>query len=426
AGGSIWIDALSIAGTTGSISADGGNSGGLVTTANGGGGSGGRIAVSYGSTSITNITALGGTGNQVGGAGTIFTKDIAGADAQVYGNLTIKNSGTSGPETPLTSAVIGSTNVTYNSLIVQNGAIINIPSGVTITGENSGSYTFSGVTNNGTLSLNNISSLTNTGTITNNGTLSLNNISSLTNTGTITNNSTLSLNNAGFTNLTTGNITNSGKLEALNLTDLTIDAGKTFSINTFSAATTNFPLLTTVTISGILKHNQNTTTQVNFIDLRYSGVTPPHPNLANINITSTGSIDVTGKGYAGVYQASGSGTGGGNGGLGSVGAGGGGAAYGGNGGNGWGSATSYAGSTIIYGSATQPTELGSAGGGTYNTTGGNGGGAVKLLISGTLTLDGSIVAKGGNGNTNSTSKSAGGGAGGSIWIDALSIAGTTG
>ncbi|MDP3057435.1 MAG: hypothetical protein Q8N37_02870, partial [bacterium] len=142
--------------------------------------------------------------------------------------------------------------------------------------------------------------------------------------------------------------------------------------------------------------------------------------------TITGTLSADGKGYAGVYQASGSGTGGGNGGLGTVGAGGGGAAYGGNGGNGWGSNTSYAGSTIVYGSATQPTELGSAGGGTSLTTGGNGGGAVKLIVSGTLTLDGSIVAKGGNGNTNSTSKSAGGGAGGSIWIDALSIAGTTG
>ncbi|MDP3056948.1 MAG: fibronectin type III domain-containing protein, partial [bacterium] len=77
AGGSIWIDALSIAGTTGSISADGGNSGGLVTTANGGGGSGGRIAVSYttNTSSIltsTNTTATGGTGFANGGNGSIY------------------------------------------------------------------------------------------------------------------------------------------------------------------------------------------------------------------------------------------------------------------------------------------------------------------------------------------------------------------
>jgi len=67
-----------------------------------------------------------------------------------------------------------------------------------------------------------------------------------------------------------------------------------------------------------------------------------------------------------------------------------------------------------YGSLTQPTELGSGGW----AEGNSGGGAIQLVVAGTLRVDGSITANAGNpGN-------AGGGAGGSIWIQAGTLAGS--
>jgi hypothetical protein len=64
---------------------------------------------------------------------------------------------------------------------------------------------------------------------------------------------------------------------------------------------------------------------------------------------------------------------------------------------------------IAYGSLTQPIDFGSGGG--YGA-GGIGGGALKVVVSGTLTNNGSITANGNNATSNG-----GGGAGGSIWID---------
>jgi hypothetical protein len=56
-------------------------------------------------------------------------------------------------------------------------------------------------------------------------------------------------------------------------------------------------------------------------------------------------------------------------------------------------------------------------------TGGSGGGAVKILASGSLTLDGTITANGNDGVSNGTT-SGGGGSGGSVWIEANSFAGS--
>ena len=69
-----------------------------------------------------------------------------------------------------------------------------------------------------------------------------------------------------------------------------------------------------------------------------------------------------------------------------------------------------------YGSVTQPTDLGS-GAANWGT---RGGGAVKLIVTGTLTVNGTIAADGqmGGGTGNY------GGAGGSIWIDCATLAGT--
>ena len=94
-------------------------------------------------------------------------------------------------------------------------------------------------------------------------------------------------------------------------------------------------------------------------------------------------------------------------------------AYAGGGYGGFGSGGySYGGSP--YGSASQPTALGSGGG--LSTKGGRGGGAIKLNVSNTLTINGTVAANGTGGQAFDT----GGGSGGSIWIvtDILTGSGT--
>ncbi len=96
--------------------------------------------------------------------------------------------------------------------------------------------------------------------------------------------------------------------------------------------------------------------------------------------------------------------------------GGGGGGHGGAGGTGNGG---FAGGAT-YGNPTQPTTFGSGGGSrTGSGSGGLGGGALKIVVSGTLTNTGSIVADGNNGGTDG-----GGGAGGSLWIIANTLAGS--
>src|SRR4029077_19730214 len=69
-----------------------------------------------------------------------------------------------------------------------------------------------------------------------------------------------------------------------------------------------------------------------------------------------------------------------------------------------------------YGSAVQPTDLGSGGGaGSGNppfNLGGAGGGALQLIVNGTLTLDGQITVNGLSGN----GQGSGGGSGGSLQL----------
>ena len=89
---------------------------------------------------------------------------------------------------------------------------------------------------------------------------------------------------------------------------------------------------------------------------------------------------------------------------------GGGGGYGGPGGNGDGGA--LGGTT--YGSAAEPTDLGSGGG----FDGGKGGGAVRLVVDGTLLLDGGIVCRGVTGGYHS-----GGGSGGSVYLTVGTLTG---
>jgi hypothetical protein len=141
----------------------------------------------------------------------------------------------------------------------------------------------------------------------------------------------------------------------------------------------------------------------------------------NINIAPGSSLNADGQGYlGGRYTGSltpGFGPGGGTGY--SFGTGGG---YGGAGARS--STVNHGGST--YGSSTQPTSLGSGGGSgsAAGRFGGAGGGAIKLIVNGTLTVNGILSANGAPGYTaTGYSTYGGGGSGGSIWIQTGILAG---
>lgn len=100
---------------------------------------------------------------------------------------------------------------------------------------------------------------------------------------------------------------------------------------------------------------------------------------------------------------------------------GGGGGHGGTGGNPYASVRQSAYEGTDNGDIKTPTTLGSGGG--QATYGGQGGGAVQLDISGTLTVNGSITANGGDGGAFSIT-SGGGGAGGSVYLQAGTLSGS--
>ncbi|MBM3882369.1 MAG: hypothetical protein FJ387_22045 [Verrucomicrobia bacterium] len=134
-------------------------------------------------------------------------------------------------------------------------------------------------------------------------------------------------------------------------------------------------------------------------------------------VAAGGTITADGQGYVGTNDR-GNGPGGGMGTRSDTNGGGGGAGHGGVGGV---PQSSHMGGPG-YGSAREPLELGSAGGAGYAGVGGAGGGAIRLVVTNTLTIEGTISANGGDGATHSYGAS-GGGSGGSLWISAGLLAG---
>jgi hypothetical protein len=135
-------------------------------------------------------------------------------------------------------------------------------------------------------------------------------------------------------------------------------------------------------------------------------------SATNITIDSGGTLSVNGKGYfSGDPNASGLGSGGST----TRGSGGG---YGGRGGD---TSSSYSGTGGgKYGSVSSPTSLGS--GGVKASADGAGGGALKINLSGTLTVNGTLSADGSSAGSNGTEKGAG--SGGSLWVNGGSLAGS--
>ena len=130
-----------------------------------------------------------------------------------------------------------------------------------------------------------------------------------------------------------------------------------------------------------------------------------------LTVEAGSSISADAQGYPGHPDGNGSGPGGGPQNWGGT--------YGGFGGL-------SAGSTppARYGSVTMPTDLGSGGGGNDllgGGMGGAGGGAIRLVVSGTLTLNGAITA---NGQSMNTGRGDGAGSGGSVYVTAGTLAGS--
>jgi len=143
---------------------------------------------------------------------------------------------------------------------------------------------------------------------------------------------------------------------------------------------------------GLLRHYETTAEFINWLDL----------TVGNLAIDVNSRIDVTSRGYIGGREG-GSGRTLGN----AVGSGAGaGGSYGGLGGryvsgsSGW--------PNSVYGSLTDPLDLGSGGGAWGGSDGGDGGGLI-LITAGSITLDGAIIANGGEGAGSASGAGSGGG-----------------
>lgn len=346
-GGSIWLIASTLVGS-GTLSANGGNGG--PAGQNAGAGSGGRIAIYY-TTDTSTLTVTAKSGTTAGGTWVI------GAAGTIYKEST------------------GGT----KSVTIDNGNLENNDNYATIqSGLNLTTLT---VTNKGSLWADNSTTAT-TVNLTNSGKLAI------ASTGSIS-----------YTNLTW---TTSGIL---------IDRGGTFSLLSGGAVLTvptstvlfadTARTYTSVTVDGTVTHTANGMAETYKTN---------HTTSGDYTISATGSIDVTGKGFAGGYGT----------GKGTNGNGAGGAGYGGEGGND--AYANIAGGTT-YGSLTNPLDSGS-GGGINDGAQNYGGGVVKLSVGGTLTVNGPIYSNG-QANQGGGTDDVGGGSGGSINITASTLAGNS-
>jgi hypothetical protein len=172
-----------------------------------------------------------------------------------------------------------------------------------------------------------------------------------------------------------------------------------------------------VTNTGFFTHNQNTTSQDHTLAI----------TVANLTVSAGGQINLNGRGYeGGATNGCESFPGQGPGGSLPITSGSRdqsfGASHGGYGGRG-----TNGGLGSVYGSVTEPVTIGSGAAGSTGACGGglkggDGGGAIKITATGTITIDGNLSANGDNGANGSWDS--GGGAGGSLWLDANTIAGS--
>ena len=372
AGGSIWIIATTVQGT-GVFNANGGPGHSCGSGIMSGGG-GGRIAIewSVAGTGFPVLNAHGGSrtfGGQAGGAGTIYLK----GPGSTFGSLTIDNDtlGETGAQTLLVAPL----SQTYDNLSVKNYALFDITAGYTLTVNPGGS-----ISGNSSAWINLVgpSSVLNAPSVT--SAISGVSVSCTGQLGVVKNltysGGTFDDNDCNF---------------SAGLDNLTIGSGGTFrrGASTTRVVTGNI----TVQSGGNITHKANLTSKLYTADFQ----------ATNITVNAGGAIHGNGLGYR-YNNGPGMGTTGGAGGS-----------YGGYGGN----------NTVNgpYGSITQPSDLGSSGYTSVGVSGGFGGGMVKLVASGTLTVNGTVAADG-VGTDGGAGCSRNGGSGGSVWVDAATLAGT--
>jgi hypothetical protein len=423
-GGSVWLDSATLAGA-GTVSANGSSA---YTGWTYGGGAGGRIAIYYNTDSSTiisgnKVNAYGGAkgygSSTAGGAGTIFLDDKD--DSRPNGTLI--SDGNNRSSIANTTHTAGVTE-TYDQLILRDGTKYRIPSGTQVTVASGGSITEGGgnatsivINSGGTLYL--PTAGVDGVDLTNNGTIGSSATSFSNDNATWTNNATV----AGVTDFTCagGTCENNGVFEG-GLTNLTVESGGNY------IQTSTLPLFSgsdlVIENGGTFTQNHTETIEVGLLRVETGGTLTHADNsgskLAEIDISATtveiqsgAFVDANVKGFD-AATGDGAGT--------TVGGTGGGAGHAVAGGEGTVSGTGQSNGGAAYGSETAPTTMGSGGGTDGGSAGGAGGGVVKIIASGTMTIEGTIRANGGAG----AGAQAGGGSGGSIWLEADTWAGTTG
>ncbi|MCK9555386.1 Ig-like domain-containing protein [bacterium] len=398
AGGSIWLDTPTLTGS-GTITAIGGQEGNWQSGCGGGGG--GRIAVYYTTNNFTGtITARGGysaTGSsntEFGGAGTIYLKKTGEEPEIVVEHGATYNA--------YMASTLVAEDFTLKSLAVRNNAKL-----VSTCDFNIGELSVSG----------NASRMTHTGDITAED-VTVNNYGALYVTGSLYINNSINgqtgpdytlADNYSATIKVTNSFNFPSAVDNLTLSKYYLEFMKYNSTDEFTLDDT---LELTNSSSLVI---QGDLTAIN----EPSGGTPEIPGVqaanphgtgvtisaANITIDATSKISadergfpmLTGPGKANSdYRMCG-------------------ATHGGRGGRGERSSNSV----TAYGIMEEPTALGS-GGGYYNGGTSTGGGAFKLVVSDTLTVNGTLSANAKNSNGEWQS----GGAGGSIWINTPTLAGS--
>jgi hypothetical protein len=375
AGGSVWITTENLTGS-GLIAVDGGSSN---SASRAGSGSGGRIALYYTEKSgyTGSMTAYGGTVGdtqaQRGSAGTIYLK----GNTQTHGDLIIDNNGVSGANTePIENA-------TFDNITIQNGGNYVVPDTHTITLNASSITTTSDasltIESGGTFQAPNLTYISDFQVV-NNSTFSLPALASFSNF-TIRNNGVYNHSSPTLT-IPSGvtwyeNGTESTIGDAQPITDIVVEGTLEFQNQNAIGSSVSFHSIT-IGSGGLITHPTNASSQVHGLNL----------SLTTLTVATGGSINVNEKGYQGTSNSGSSGYGPGAGGPGA------GGGYGGVGG--WASATGEDGG-VAYGSVTEPTDLGSSGGSSNNAYSRRGGGAVKIAVSGTMNLEGNILARGGAG-----------------------------
>ena len=207
---------------------------------------------------------------------------------------------------------------------------------------------------------------------------------------------------------TSGSFTSGTSSTTTVTNDLTISGGNfTTGTNSILNVDNNLTTSNTIYLGGGSTTNVDGIFHISGSGIVYTRSTGASPNGVGVTINAGDlTIDtgakINGNGLG--YLSPGGATGNGPGSTGGTGTG----SYGGLGSPG------NQGATYLYGSATSPISLGSTG---YNGAYASGGGAVKLIVTGTTTLEGSIQM---NGNTYNTY----GAAGGSIWLTTNNITGS--